>query len=187
MAKLTLPSDRMPEVEVSLRLAFYLVALKTSKKIVKVAIDGASVKLTRPPFSIMEFLAGNGWVPSKENAPGKWQGEYQKDKLRLVIHSKPDVGDVVCHIGNRRVWAEVKKGPLEGKKGNPEFGLLRCAIGHLMTIEGKQSTDVLIAAVPTSPKFKELRKEWMNTPQMKKVGIQIVLVGRDGRVEGLSV
>lgn len=187
MAKLNLPSDRMPEAEVSLRLAFYLVALKTSKKIVEVAIDGASVKLTRPPFPIINFLTANGWVPSKENTPGKWQGDYQKGKLRMVIHSKPSVGDVVCKIGNRRVWAEVKKGPLKYKKGNPEFSLLRNAIGQLMTTNDVGKTDVLVAVVPKSPKFMKLRKEWIDTPQMKKAGIQIVLVGRDGCVEGLSV
>ena len=187
MEKVLLPSNHMPEAEVSLRLAFHLVALETSKKRVEVAIDGASVILTQPPFPIVDFLASNGWVQSKSETLKKWQGEYQKDKLRLVIHSRSGVGDVVCQIGDRRVWAEVKKGPLKDKKGNPEYGLLRSAIGHLMTMADAQDTDVLIAAVPMSRKFKDLRKKWIDTPQMKKSEIQIALVGRDGRVEGLMV
>ena len=187
MGELTLSADRMPEAEVSLRLAFYLVALETSEKSVEVAIDGASVKLTRPPFPIVDFLVDNGWVSSRKNTPGKWQGEYRKGKLRLVIHSKPGVGDVVCQVGNRRVRAEVKKGPLIDKKGNPEFGLLRNAIGHLMTTSGVNETDVLVAAVPLSDRFRELREKWKDISQIRKAKIQIVLVGRDGCVEGLSV
>ena len=41
----SLPLDRMPEAEVSLRLAFYLLDLSGNPGAAKVAIDGAQIKV----------------------------------------------------------------------------------------------------------------------------------------------
>jgi hypothetical protein len=46
--------------------------------------------------------------------------------------------------------------------------------------------DVLVAAVPKAATFSRLAGEWGDRPLMRRVGIRIVLVGRDGAVEGLD-
>ena len=47
--------------------------------------------------------------------------------------------------------------------------------------------DVLVAAVPKAARFPSLAKAWGKRPLMVRVGIRIVLVGRDGIVEGLDI
>lgn len=58
-----LPEDRMPEAEVSLRLAFYLLALPDCHGTAEVAIDGAQIRVHgEQVFPIAAFL--------RELAPG---------------------------------------------------------------------------------------------------------------------
>ena len=45
----------------------------------------------------------------------------------------------------------------------------------------------MVVAVPQSPKFRELASRWRDAPLVQGSGIQIVLVGRDGSVEGLKL
>ena len=184
---LALPADRMPEAEVALRLANYLVGLPNSLGRAEVAIDGASVKLTKPEFPVALFLSSLGWKQVASEHLGSWRGEYQKGQLKLVLHAKPGLGDVVCEVGNLRIRAECKKGPLIDKKGNPEYGVLRGLIGQLMTSSSVVDHDFLVAAVPATNRFNKLRREWSNLRKMRTAGIHIVLVGRDGSVEGLEL
>ena len=63
MKPCSLPKDRMAEAEVSLRLAFYLLALPGSDGLARVAIDGAQVKVGKHQvFPIVGFLRGVGWA-----------------------------------------------------------------------------------------------------------------------------
>jgi hypothetical protein len=63
-----LPQDRMPEAEVSLRLAFYLLKLPGSQGEAKVAIDGAKSRFTaRGSFLSKRFSRqSDGNRPSKK-------------------------------------------------------------------------------------------------------------------------
>jgi hypothetical protein len=45
---------------------------------------------------------------------------------------------------------------------------------------------VLAVAVPYSPKFEELARRWRDRPLIKRLGILIFTVGRDGDVDPLS-
>jgi hypothetical protein len=65
--------------------------------------------------------------------------------------------------------------------------LLREALGQLLTVEEVGEDDVLVAAVPKAATFSRLAGEWGDRPLMRQVGIRIVLVGRDGAVEGLDL
>ena len=67
-----------------------------------------------------------------------------------------------------------------------EYPLLREALGQLLTGEEVGEDDVLVAAVPKAATFSRLAGEWGHRPLMQRVGIRIVLVGRDGAVEGLE-
>ena len=52
----------MPEAEVTLRLAFHLLALPNSSKTATVAIDGAQIRVHGDSvFPIDEFLEDEGW------------------------------------------------------------------------------------------------------------------------------
>jgi hypothetical protein len=68
-----------------------------------------------------------------------------------------------------------------------EYPLLREALGQLLTVEEVGEDDVLVAAVPKAATFSRLAGEWGDRPLMQRVGIRIVLVGRDGAVEGLDL
>lgn len=181
-----LPVDRMPESEVALRLAFHLLALPGSSRSAEVALDGAQVEVDGEPiFPLAEFLSHAGWKQVTQNGKNDCQGTYANGALRLTIHSRSGLGDVVCQVGGRVVRAECKKGPLVKKKGSQEYPRLREALGQMLTVETLGETDVLAVAVPLSPKFKQLAALWKGRPLMKRAGITIVLVGRDGTVEGL--
>lgn len=181
-----LPEDRMPEAEVSLRLAFYLLNHPKSNGNAIVAIDGAQIRVHgENVFPISNFLETNGWKMEKQKGKNQWQGQYKNSDKTLVVSAQSGVGDVVATIGTRRIRAESKQGPLILKKGSPEYPLMREAIGQLMTIEEVGPDDCLIVAVPLTKKFRSLSNQWRERPLMKASEITFALVGRNGTVGGL--
>ena len=182
-----LPDDRMPESEVALRLAFHLLELPGSSGEAEVAIDGAQVRVHgEEVFPLAAFLAGLGWRQVAQAGKNDWHGTYERDGRRLTVHSRSGLGDVVCSVGERCVRAECKKGPLIKKKGSREYPLLREALGQILTVETVGEGDVLAVAVPRAAKFVQLAEEWRGRPLVRRAGIHIVLVGRDGAVDGLD-
>lgn len=183
-----LPEDKMPEAEVTLRLA---IALITSGKVsgpVKAAIDGAQIKTNNTVhFQIVEFLASLGWSCSTANE--KWQTEYINPAYQnsIVVHSSSGEGDLVADLINgHRLRVESKKGPLTRSKSSQEYPLIREALGQLMTVEYAETTDILAVAVPKSEKFESLATQWRERPLIKKAGIYILTVGRDNSVGGIG-
>jgi len=184
----SLPEDRMPEAEVSLRLAFHLLAIPGSQGSAEVAIDGAQIRVHGSEvFPIAAFLLDMGWKQVEQLGKNPWQGWYERHGQRLWIHSRSGVGDVVAHVGNKRVRAECKGGPLISIPGSREYPKLRGALGQVVTVEEVEANDVLAVAVPHTPRFQRLADKWRVAPLVVRSGIQIVLVGRDGRVEGLEM
>lgn len=178
--------DRMPEAEVSLRLAFHLLALPGSDGAAHVAIDGAQVFVHGSEvFCIKAFLEENGWKQAESTAQHKWQGEYSKDELRLTVHSRPGEGDVVTWIAGKCIRAECKGGPLTRKPANSEYRIMREALGAVITID--RVPDILVVAVPNTERFLRLAKLWRTAPLVERSQVQIVLVGGDGSVHGLSL
>lgn len=183
-----LPAERMPEAEVSLRLAFYLLSLPGSGGKAEVAIDGAQVRVHGGEiFPIAEFLAANGWGQVHQEGKNPWQGTYSRGTDHLAVHARSGVGDVVAKIRDRRVRAECKQGPLVKRPGSPEFPLLREAIGQVLTVESIEPKDVMTVAVPLTEQFTKLAERWRPRPLLQASGIQIALVGRNGVVEGLHM
>ena len=188
MSRIKLPADKMPEAEVALRLAFHLLGLPSSEGSASVAIDGAQVRIKqRVIFPIREFLAESGWKQVKQNRKGAWQGEYERSGRRLIVHSKPGVGDVVVRVGGHRIFAEAKKGPLIKKPGSREYRALWTAIGQIVVEPSITGSDILVVAVPNTPAFVRLATEWRDRPLIVRTGIRFVLVGRDGDVQGLDL
>lgn len=183
-----LPQDRMPEAEVSLRLAFYLLSLPDAQGSAQVAIDGAQIRVHGAEvFPIIAFLAKQGWEMIEQKGKNAWQGMYEREGQRLTVHARSGIGDVVATIGNKRVRAECKGGPLVKKSGSREYPILRGALGQVVTIEQVDTDEVLVVAAPHTPQFRRLVTKWREAPLVSQLDIQIVLVGRDGTVDGLGL
>ena len=182
--RMALPEDRMPEAEVALRLAFYLLGRPDNEGFAEVAVDGAMVRVAgREIFPIEGFLESEGWVQTHQAGRNAWQGTYERADFRLNVHAQSGVGDVVCRVGAWRIRAECKGGPIIRKEGGPEYPRLREVLGQLLTVKQVEEGDVMVAAVPATNRFGRLAREWGGAPLVERAGIQIVLVGRDGGVE----
>src|SRR5690349_19427891 len=144
---------RMPEAEVSLRLAFYLLRHGMVTGDVYVAIDGAQVRTSDViHFALADFLQEHRW--QKDAAAVVWQGTYAHadHPHRVVIHSNPGRGDVTAELRTgQTLRVECKKGPLTRSASSQEYPLLREALGQLLTIETIGEHDLLGVAVPHSP------------------------------------
>lgn len=181
-----LPKDRMPEAEVSLRLASYLLDRPESEGRAEVGIDGAMVRVgAKEIFPIEAFLVQEGWEQLSQAGKNTWQGTYEKNGCRLMIHAKSGVGDVVAAVGSERIRAECKGGPLENDASSSEYKRLREALGQLLTVERVEASDVMVAAVPRTATFQRLARTWRTRPLVIASSIRMVLVGRNGTVEGL--
>jgi hypothetical protein len=183
----TLPLDRMPEAEVALRLAFYLLGQPTSAGHADVAVDGASVLVSQAEiFPISKFMIEGQWRLTAQSGKNAWHGLYSRGAQTLRLHSQSGIGDVVASVGSIRFRAECKKGPLVKKDGSPEYRLMRETIGQLMTVEEVAEGDRLVVAVPLTDRFRRLALQWAVRPLIAKAKINFALVGRDGKVEGLD-
>jgi hypothetical protein len=177
-----LPADRMPEAEVALRLAEFILSLPGSGAMASVAIDGARIKVgDLLVFDIGRFMAGTGWEQTKKPQGGRnaWTGTYRRGDKTIRVHSRPGEGDVVATVDGRRIVAECKKGPLVRKPGSPEYPLLTAALGQALLFE-VSAGDIVVAAVPDTPVFRKLAETWRIRPLVRRAGVRIAVVARDG-------
>jgi len=183
-----LPKDKMPEAEVTLRLALFLVYGDHTHHDVVCAIDGAQVKTGNiVHFPIVAFLNSEGWYGLEQD--NKWQCKYNHKEYSqsIIVHSSAGEGDLVSILVNGyTLRVESKKGPLLRVKGSKEYPLIREAIGQLMTIEHANDNDILAVAVPESDKFIDLAVQWRDRPLMKHTGIHIITVNRNNQITGLE-
>jgi hypothetical protein len=189
LPELGLQADRMPEAEVSLRLAEFILSLPRSGAMASVAIDGASIKVGDAViFNIGRFMVGTGWEQIKEPQVGRnaWTGAYRRGDKTIRVHSRRGEGEVVAQVNGRRIIAECKKGPLVRKPGSPEYPLLTTALGQALLFD-VSADDIVVAAVPDTPVFRKLAETWRSRPLVRRAGIQLALVHRDGTVSGLDV
>jgi hypothetical protein len=180
--------DKMSEAEVTLRLAISLIESGHVVGDVQTAIDGAQVKTGNTThFPIIEFLNTHGWESQTQRE--RWQAKYLNKKyaVSIIVHSNSGEGDLVADLkSGQRLRVESKKGPLKRSKSSQEYPLIREAIGQLITIEHVNESDLLAVAVPKSEKFDALAELWRKRPLVRKAGIYIITVGRDGSISGLS-
>jgi hypothetical protein len=184
-----LPDDRMPEAEVALRLAEFILSLPTSGAMASVAIDRARIKVGGSViFDIGRFMASTGWQPIKEAQVGQnaWTGAYRCDDKTIRVHSRPGEGDVVATVEGRRIIAECTTGPLVHKPGRVEHSLLTTALGQTLSFE-VLADDIVVAAVPDTPVFRKLAETWRRRPLVRRAGILVALVARNGAVSGIDL
>lgn len=178
----------MPEGEVSLRLALWAIHRGGARGEVEVAIDGAQVRTgNRIHFDPPRFLREYGW--NRVAPTVGFCGRFEQPGLdaSLYVHSLPGRGDVVATLASgTRLRAECKKGPLAYSKGSKEYPLIREALGQLLTVEAVDPGNLLVVAVPHSPKFEALATTWRKAPLVARLGIRIATVDRSGEVFGLE-
>ena len=180
-------SDKMPEAEVSLLLAMSIASRNAVDGAISVAIDGAQIKTKETVhFNFAEFMQTRGWESG--DGGGKWQGKYRSGSSAstIEVHSKAGVGDVVATLRDgSTLIVEAKKGTITDSKSSAEYPLLREALGQLLTIPKVPKGAILAVAVPHSRKFQELAERWRKAPLIKRLGILIITVSRDGGTSGL--
>ena len=181
--------EKMPEAEVSIHLAHFLITKGLVIGDVRVAIDGAQVQTKNTVhFPLIEFMNALGW--KRNVGTSTWQAAYRHEKFTesIVVHSSPGEGDVQATLTDgSTLLVEAKKGTLARSKSSQEYPLMREAIGQLMTLSEIPERALLAIAVPHSEKFAELASRWRKAPLIVRAGIRILTVDVDGNVDGLTL
>jgi hypothetical protein len=99
---------------------------------------------------------------------------------------RPGESGVVATVDGRRILAACKKGPLLRRFGAPEYPLLTAVLGQALLFE-VAADDIVVVAVPDTPAFRTLAEAWRSRPLVRRAGIRIALVTRDGMVSGLGL
>ncbi|MFZ1731632.1 MAG: hypothetical protein WBQ23_04305 [Bacteroidota bacterium] len=182
-------NPRIPEAQVSLLLAMWLIDNGLSKDTVSVSIDGAMVRVHgKEIFNPVSFLADKGWQRNEPQT--KWSGTYCRENSNCTIHvhSRPGEGDVTTVMPDgRRFIAECKKGNAAPSRSNPEYSRIREALGQILTMEEVNESDILAITVPSSIKSVALAMKWRRAPLVKRAGIKILTIDTDGNVVGFDV
>ena len=180
-------TDRMSEAEVAIRLAERLLQLPGAGPHAEVAIDGAVVEIAgRRIFDIEGFLSTQRWKLARQQGQRPWHGIYGRRLQELHVSSASGTADVVLQLGNRRAVAECKGGPLVKKPGNPEHRILKEALGQALIWNGLPH-DLVMVAVPDTPRFRKVASDWQQRPLVRLTGIQIALVAPSGTVSGVDL
>jgi hypothetical protein len=181
-----MPDQFMPEAEVTLRLAFWLLDSTEQAKHADIAIDGAHVRIKahqqsgrlideRIVFDIQNFLIAGECQPTQ--LMDDWRGTYQRRGKTLTIKSA--VGfDVRVRCGDETIAAECKGGPLKPTKGRSVAAVFASAIGQAVTCSAVTQPQRLLIGVPDSEAFERGGSQILRGAAFQKTGIQIVLVGR---------
>jgi hypothetical protein len=172
----------MPEAEVTLRLAFWLLEQAELGAHAAVAIDGAHIRVKahkqigqqieeRQVFDIGGFLALHECYPTK--LKDDWRGIYGWKDRTMEIRSIHGF-DVQVTVGGKAIKAECKGA------GQPSTQL-SSAIGQVIVSASHSDNEELWIAVPDTPKFETTAKQILSrSPAFVSSGIRIALVGEDG-------
>jgi hypothetical protein len=182
------PTESMPEAEVTLRLAFWLLDRSDQKSHADIAIDGAHVRIApyqqagrwieeRTVFDIRSFLTANECHP--ENLKHEWRGSYNRKGQSLSIKAVCGF-DVQVRCDGKEIRAECKGGPLQPVKGRSPTAILASAIGQVIVSGSNAQSGELWVAVPDSPAFEKAGTRINKSRAFVNTGIRIALVGRSG-------
>jgi hypothetical protein len=114
-----------------------------------------------------------------------WTGAFRRGDKTIRVNSRPGEGDVVTTVAGRRIIAECQKSHLVRMAGQTEHSLLTTALGQALLFD-VSADDVVIAAVPDTLVVRRFAEAWRKRQLVRRAGIRIVLVGRDGSASGLD-
>jgi hypothetical protein len=178
-----MPEDRIPEAEVALRFAIWLLSLPGAEPRGEVGIDGSAARV----FPVRAFLEEEGWrcvEAGGRNGSSPFQGIYANNTRTLKVHARPGVGDVVVSVRGRWIFGECKGGPLTRSSEGKERANLVAAGGQLVC--GRLPDDALpVAAVPDTEEYRRLTGLISENTLAAAAGIRIALVSRHDTVDGL--
>ena len=179
----------MPEAEVTLRFAFWLLGRCGAGGHADIAIDGAHVKIRghhaagrwiedRKIFPIEQFLMECQWVPDLIGRD--WRGTYSRNGQTIAIRSVQgfDIEIVSC---GKQIKAECKGGPLRNSKGKSATSILAQAIGQVITCADSMESELWVA-VPDAESFENAAKRIAQIQAFINTGIKICLVHKTGTV-----
>jgi len=175
----------LPEAEVTLRLAFWLMEHAEPGARINAAIDGAHVRIAphkqagreipeRIVFPIEAFLSENGYQQITSN--GNWRGIYRRNGRELEIQSVSGF-DITAKVKNKTIKVECKG----YRKKNVSF-ILATAIGQILISDPINPGDELWVAVPDTNAYKKAADKLAQRSTFSKTGIRIALVAQDGKV-----
>jgi hypothetical protein len=181
-------AESMPEAEVTLRFAFWLLDRGDHQSHADIAIDGAHCRIAahyqagrqiedRTVFDIRAFLYENECHP--ESLKDEWRGSYSRKGQTLTIKSVCGF-DVQVSCDGKNIKAECKGGPLQPVKGRSAAARLAEAIGQVIVSGSNAQSEELWVAVPDSPTFENAGGRIIKSGAFAKTGIRIALVGRSG-------
>lgn len=173
----------MQEPEVSLLIAMRYIQEGKTHSDVTVSIDGAHVKTNDTiHFDVIAFMRKNGYTKC-DSSSSRWQGTYQHSNYtsRIVVSSKPGVGDVVIALNNGKTLFIESKKFKNGSSG--EYPAMREAIGQLMTSCPDDPDVIPVVAVPLSIKSFELAQIWSANERIRRAGIHFMLVQGNGNID----
>ena len=173
----------MQEPEVSLRIAMAYIQDGKTHSDITVSIDGAHIKTKDTiHFDIAAFMKENDYVKCDSDY-ARWQGIYQNSSYapRIIVSSKPGVGDVVIHLKDGTALFIESKKFKSGSGG--DYPAMREAIGQLMTGCPDDPNIVPVVAVPLSAKSAELARTWSSNERIRKAGIHFMLISDNGSID----
>jgi len=168
----------MPEAEVSLRLAIYLLSLDKAESRVAVSIDTQHVTSGgRQICDVAKLLTADGWTLASPKFSCSWRGIWKRQAKEIHISDNSGHCDVAITIDGKNYRAESKGAP---KRPPQDKNQVQQAIGQLLVAENVSSDDVLLIALPSTLRNKE---NWQNRPLMLQNKIRMVFIYPDGSVK----
>lgn len=179
----------MTQTEVALRLAVHL--LRES-----IVVDDVHVVLPRrevtgrgePMFDVAQFVLrqGGNRVPAQK-------ARYPYGRYRVAGASKDIVIDrdkgqcpVTSILGpESNLLGYVCGGPRRPTPGPYEHLLFRKGLGAALTSHDPQPLDIVLLALPRSPRMRKLVEHARSQPRLAATAISLVLVDSTGNVDGL--
>ena len=177
----------MPEAEVTLRLALWLLDRSVKGTHADVAIDGAHIRIRaheqagkrieeRIVFDIRGFLSDNKCNP--ERLKDEWRGTYSYDRHGVTIKSGMGF-DVRVRCDGKEIKAECKGGPLQPTREQVKV-IFATAVLQVILCGSEGESEELWVAVPDSHVYEDVGRQILKSPIFSRTGIRIALVGKTG-------
>jgi hypothetical protein len=179
---MTFKQDRMPEAEVTLRLAFWLISAEGSGQDVKIAIDGACVQIEDVTiFEIARFLQESGWKMMNQSGKNPWQGRYSHEQCTHSLQIQPKTGPDIQLLWGGKVLRVESKGGTFADKGRHR-AIVAAGIGQVLTLNDIPESEERWVAVPYSERFKTVCESLVHSKFLKNIGVKFALPKRSGEV-----
>ncbi len=177
---MNLMPDRMPEAEVTLRLAFRLLAHEQGPEVVYTAIDGACVQIEDTCiFPIVEFLKMTGWNMMHQTGKNDWQGHYQRGTKQLRVQPHPGA-DIQAQWCGKLLRIESKGGTFKDK--GRHRAIVAAGVGQVLTLDDHPDNEERWVALPYSPRFEAVCQSVVHSKFVKNAGLKFALIKRSGEV-----